>query len=222
MAKKETYYFSHDYNARNDEKIIELIMVHGMVGYGVYWSIVENLYNNANALQTHYKRIAFELRVTEKVVTSVINDFKLFTIDGDIFYSKSVADRLGKRTEISDKAREAAFARWNKDANAMQPHSESNAPAMQRKVKESKGNKKKESTIPSFFDFYEYAKTLDGFHEQLEKPIKTKYDSWVANDWKDGKDNKITNWKSKLINTMPYIVTANPPTKSTFKYPFPR
>lgn len=220
MAKKETYYFSHDYNARNDEKIIELIMVHGMVGYGVYWSIVENLYNNANALQTHYKRIAFELRVTEKVVTSVINDFKLFTIDGDIFYSKSVADRLGKRTEISDKAREAAFARWNKDANAMQPHSESNAPAMQRKGKEIKGNKKKDNNIPSFLDFYEYAKTLDGFHEQLEKPIKRKYDSWVANGWKDGNNVEIKIWKSKLINTMPYIVKENP--VSTFKYPFPR
>jgi hypothetical protein len=87
---------------------------------------------------------------------------------------------------------------------------------------EEKKKKRKESVIPSFLDFYEYAKTLDGFHEQLEKPIKTKYDSWVANDWKDGKDNKITNWKSKLINTMPYIVTANPPTRSTFKYPFPR
>lgn len=78
------------------------------------------------------------------------------------------------------------------------------------------------SAIPSFFDFLTYAKTLNGFHEQLENPIKTKYDSWVANDWKDGNDKKITNWKSKLINTMPYIVTANPISKSTFKYPFPR
>jgi hypothetical protein len=85
---------------------------------------------------------------------------------------------------------------------------------------EEKKKKRKESVIPTFFDFYEYAKTLDGFHEQLEKPIKRKYDSWMANDWKDGNNNKITNWKSKLINTMPYIVKENP--VSTFKYPFPR
>jgi hypothetical protein len=41
---KETYYFSHDYNARNDEKIIKLIQKEGWEAYGIYWAVVEKIY----------------------------------------------------------------------------------------------------------------------------------------------------------------------------------
>jgi hypothetical protein len=81
-------------------------------------------------------------------------------------------------------------------------------------------NDKNKNTIPSFFEFLNYAKTLDKYHSNLEQPLKTKYDSWVANDWHDGKNNKIKNWKSKLISTFPYILKDNP--ISTFKINFPR
>ena len=40
---------------------------------------------------------------------------------------------------------------------------------------------------------------LDEYH------LKAKYDSWIENDWKDGNDNKIKNWKTKLKNTLPFI-----------------
>jgi leucyl aminopeptidase len=83
-----------------------------------------------------------------------------------------------------------------------------------------KKNDKKINTIPTFFEFLEYAKTLENYHPNLEQPIKTKYNSWVANDWHDGKNNKIKNWKSKLISTLPYIAKENP--ISTFKINFPR
>ena len=42
---KETFYFSHDYNARNDIKIKKLILKHGFCGYGIFWAIIEDLYN---------------------------------------------------------------------------------------------------------------------------------------------------------------------------------
>jgi hypothetical protein len=35
--------------------------------------------------------------------------------------------------------------------------------------------------------------------------LKLKYDSWIANDWKNGNDKQIKNWKSSLLNTLPYI-----------------
>ena len=137
---KDTFYFSHDYNARQDIKIKKLLVKHGMVGYGVFWSIVEDLYNNANALPTDYESIAYELRIDIQVVKSVINDFDLFVIDGKEFGSKSIENRLNERNEKSKKARKSALARWNKektDANALQPQSESNA------IKESKGKESK-------------------------------------------------------------------------------
>ena len=138
---KDTFYFSHDYNARNDEKIKRLIRKHGMVGYGIFWSIVEDLYNNANALRTDYEGIAYDLRSDCEVVASVVNDFDLFIFDGDFFGSNSVQERLDQRNNKSESARKSASYRWE-NANALQTQSEGND-KKERKGKEIKGKEKK-------------------------------------------------------------------------------
>jgi len=57
--------------------------------------------------------------------------------------------------------------------------------------------------IPAFIEFRDYAIE----HKPLAniKDLKLKYDSWVANGWKDGHNKKIVNWKSKILNTLPFI-----------------
>lgn len=35
--------------------------------------------------------------------------------------------------------------------------------------------------------------------------LNLKYQSWVENGWKTGKGNQIKNWKSTLLNTLPYL-----------------
>lgn len=150
---KDTYYFSHDYNVRTDNKIKRMLVKHNMVGYGIFWAIIEDLYNNANALQDDYESIAFDLRVDEKVVKSILNDFDLFEINDGIISSLSVQRRLDERDSKSTKARESALYRWNKDANALQTNtertekqSESNA------IKERKEKERKEINI--VFDIF--------------------------------------------------------------------
>ena len=39
----KSYYFSHDYTASEDVKILYLRQELGMEGYGIYWFIVERL-----------------------------------------------------------------------------------------------------------------------------------------------------------------------------------
>lgn len=143
---KDTFYFSHDYNTRADEKIKLLLRKHGFLGYGVFWAIIEDLYNNANALRTDYEGIAFDLRVDTNIVKSVINDFDLFIIKDDFFGSLSVQRRLDERNEKSKKASNSAKCRWSKqknDANAMRTQCERNA-IKERKGKEIKEKKNKE------------------------------------------------------------------------------
>ena len=77
---KDTFYFSHDYNTREDEKIKNLIFELGFEGYGLYWSLVESLYQNDGYMQTHYKRIAHELHTQSDLIESVIKKFNLFEI----------------------------------------------------------------------------------------------------------------------------------------------
>lgn len=135
-------YFSHDYNARMDPKIKRMIAKFGMTGYGVYWAIIEDLYNNANALPTDTETIAFDLRCSEEVAKGVIFDFNLFEIHEDFFSSKSVQKRLDRRSEKSAKASESASYRWKKfreNANAVLSQSDSNA----IKENKSKLNKRK-------------------------------------------------------------------------------
>lgn len=153
---KDTFYFPHDYNARTDKKSKALIRKHGMKGYGTYWAIVEDLYNNANALRLDFDGIAYDLREDSAMVQSIITDFDLFVIENDSFGSLSVERRLDKRNEKSSKARQSAFARWDKDkpdANVNQSQSDSNA----IKEKKRKESKKKESGISfnQFWDLYD-------------------------------------------------------------------
>jgi hypothetical protein len=57
--------------------------------------------------------------------------------------------------------------------------------------------------IPTFIEFRDYA--LQNKPLANIKDLKLKYDSWVANGWKDGNNKKIVNWKSKILNTLPFI-----------------
>lgn len=57
--------------------------------------------------------------------------------------------------------------------------------------------------IPTYKTFIAYA--LYNKQTLLEESIKFKYDAWIENDWKDGNDKNITNWKSKLLNTIPFL-----------------
>lgn len=199
----ETFYFSHDYNARNDDKIKQLIRKHGMVGYGVYWAIVEDLYQNANAMRCDCDGIAFDLRVQSDIVHSVLHDYNLFIHDGGMFGSASVQRRLDVRNDRSQKARESARKRWGipDDANAMQSHSEGIA-INESKIKESKIKDKDtavtphKQTRPELDDVVTYARHL-GCRMQ-ETPEKF-YDYYTANGWKVGR-NPMKDWKAAFRN----------------------
>lgn len=166
--KENTFYFSHDFNARSDIKIKKLIMKYGILGYGIYWCIIEDLYQNANALPLHYESIAYELRTSQEIIESIIKDFDLFVFDGENFGSLSVQRRIDERNSKSLKARESAFKRWNKsesNANALQTQSECNA-IKESKVKESKIKKNKINISSNKFDV-----ASGNFNSDFEKSI---------------------------------------------------
>jgi hypothetical protein len=103
---KETFYFSHDYNARNDKEMVKVRMKMGMEGIGLYWCIVEMLYEeNGYLLRSEYERISFELRSDLNRITMLIESFALFKFDDEKFWSTSVLDRLKIRKEKSEKAK---------------------------------------------------------------------------------------------------------------------
>lgn len=95
--KKEAYYFPHDCNARNDEKILAIRMRYGAEGYGIYFMIIERLRESTNYISIKdYNVLAFDFRVSADKVKSIVEDFGLFqfTDNGKLFYSESLSQRM--------------------------------------------------------------------------------------------------------------------------------
>ena len=137
-----TEYFSHDYDAREDEKIQHLLYKLKWEGYGLYWAIVEMLYKNDGYLTIEYERIAHALQTQSDIIKSIIEDFNLFRCTANAFYSPSALHRLKLRKGKSVVARKAAKIRWDKEkqknADVKQAQSDSNT-KKESKVKERKG-----------------------------------------------------------------------------------
>lgn len=128
---KETFWFSHDYHARTDKELLRLRMKYGLEGIGIFWCIVEMLYEEKGYLMlSECERIAFELQTNIELVNEIIIRFELFKNDGQKFWSDSILYRLGIRKDKSESASKAALKRWDNQtfhADALPTHSGSNA-----------------------------------------------------------------------------------------------
>lgn len=69
---KVACHFQHDYNARNDPKLQDVLVTHGAAGIGVFWCIVEQLYEQDGFLPLKScKTIASALHVEINVVEAL-------------------------------------------------------------------------------------------------------------------------------------------------------
>lgn len=108
-------YFSHDTGARNDIKLQRLKQVMGFEGLGIYWCLLEILYdNNGKLSHADVDVYAYSLQADPEKLLQVLNKFGLFVKQSGEYYSESANKRLGKMNEKSKKAKQAAAARWTK------------------------------------------------------------------------------------------------------------
>jgi len=154
---KDVYYFSHDYNARNDEKITMLRAEYGAEGYGIYWMLLEMMFESTETALSHkrLKGIAISINIDITVLSGVINSCiteGLFFTDGDYFWSESLRRRKGifqeNREKKSIAGKKGMTSRWskNKEVTAINEnknitngyHSYNGVITKDNKVKESK------------------------------------------------------------------------------------
>ncbi len=109
LVKKEAYFFYHDSNSRNDEKILSMRVKYGYEGYGLFWAIIEAMRDQTDyKLSTKkIKELNLSLNFDEKKLTDFIedciNEFNLFSSDGDKFYSNRLLSNMKKKEQISRK-----------------------------------------------------------------------------------------------------------------------
>ena len=144
---KKTF-FNHDSNARNDLKLIKLRKCGGWEYYGIYFAILELLFSEENKLCVEdYETLAFGLQCDTDKLKQVIEDFDLFVIEGNCFYSNRLFEHIEEINLKSNKASLNAKKRWS-NANVMQPHSYRNASKVKKSI--SKVNKSIEDRIEAF------------------------------------------------------------------------
>jgi len=111
--KSSTYYFSHDYNAANDTKILFLRHQLGMEGYGIYWYLIEQLANAGGKLPLELIPVlAMQMHCTDVKVNGVLMNFDLFTIESGEFWSHRLQDHLDLRLKLSQSGKAGANNRW--------------------------------------------------------------------------------------------------------------
>lgn len=131
-------------------------------------------------------------KLTGEVIRACYNHFYL-DIDTNLSKIAKVAfkyikidldEQLTQKEKIRDRNR-------LNGAKGGRPKKQTNKPAV------------KKVEIPEFEEFKKY---VDSKSQNVSNELlKLKYDSWKENGWKDGKHKPIKNWKTKILNTIPYL-----------------
>lgn len=161
MSSRDTFYFPHEYNAKDDPKCERLIWEMGMEGYGMFWALLEVL-----RIQPDYTYplanipiIAYKYRADVDKMRRVVLDFDLFTIVEDkIFFSNGLLNRMrpmdARRQKLSEAGNRGNEKRWKSGGESggdNNPNREANRnkSRVDKSIREeSKGDYKGESDKP--------------------------------------------------------------------------
>lgn len=166
--KNNTFYFSHDFNAHNDVKILFLRQQLGMEGYGIYWFLIESLADAGGTLPLKIIPVlAMQMQTNEVKVSAVINEFDLFNVVDDTFFSVRLNEHLSKVNNIksinSEKGKRSAEVRR---LNSVEQRLNSGSTAAEQR----KGKERKEKEIIkgiSFSDDRMKVNFTDGTSQKL-------------------------------------------------------
>jgi len=205
---KETFYFSHDYNAQSDEKILKLRRKLWLEWYWIYWCIIERLASNDWIL--HLKSvddIAYDLHIDNSVITQLLTEFDLFIIDKEkwIFYNKRLMKNFDFREEKRKRKSEAwkkwmLKRRWNKEKDNIVITEKKIDITENNKGKERKGKERKEKERKvNRISFQEiFTQNLD---DDFKKDLLQKYENDILNtemlEFISYRTEKNHNWKKE-------------------------
>ena len=118
-------YINHKISNRSEYVFRKLIERKGAAAYGVYWYILEELYESGGKmLFEEIEPISKALCVRKDFVASVIKSFSLFQYDSESFWSDEVIEQIAKRQKLKNKRKEAANKRWVSEKNIIVPEKE--------------------------------------------------------------------------------------------------
>ena len=120
---KDSQYITHDIGARNDPKLVDLQMAMGGLGLGIWWCLVEMLWEQDGYLPLNFRSLAYSLKWAKaKDVERVVTEFGLFENDGTRFWNRSALERIKHKRQVSET--KAAAGRASGEARRNTPRTD--------------------------------------------------------------------------------------------------
>lgn len=164
MSNDTSFFFPHDFNASRDPKMVKLFREMGYEGTGLYWAIVEKIYEQGGKLTDDTDSLAFDLRIEQDKVKAVLSSFGLFKIKDGFVTSDAVDRRLKKINELREIARQkgiaSGIARREKSWQENEPQLNSGSTPVEQRLNRGRTDREREREItdnnrnaPSAVDF---------------------------------------------------------------------
>ena len=209
-------YFPHDRDMRNHRKVKAIRTKFGVNGYAI-WSMTLEYLTGIDGNVFEYSDVEFELMagdfgVSATEIREVVNyciKLEMLFLNNGFINSESLDERLVPVYEKRGRSKDNSKKQQRVNGKFVSSNSVSNGVSVAEKPQSKVNKSKVKETIPSIGDFLSFCKD-DMLKNNLnynlyEYSLKSKYDSWVENGWKDGHNNEIKLWKSKIRNTIPHL-----------------
>lgn len=115
--QSNAYWFKHNYNASGDKKLLIIKSKLGFEGIGIYWGIVEYMYNNEGLLEEDFIEVFCSLnQIEQEKLEFILKTAFTKTKDNGmtVYYAHRIAQEIAAKEDCIDKARKAAYSRWDK------------------------------------------------------------------------------------------------------------
>ena len=118
---QQTQYVPHGTNTMGNGKIMELVAEHGMEGYGIYWMLMEHLYQQEDGKSSMkiIKLLCKKMEVSTQKLTRILHNSRLFSVENDMVSSpeldKKIAVFEARHKKLSEAGRKGYEAKTLKN-----------------------------------------------------------------------------------------------------------
>lgn len=210
---KDSYWFKHDCTAGRGTRMRKMTFIYGHWGKGIYWDVIEMLREQdgysfgCDELSLQMLADLIGCKDADKFINWYNDCIKinLLQSDGKVFFSDVLIENM--RTWESKKHAGIQSATKRKQRNVNETSTEvPTKPQRNVKIREDKSiedNIREDNKYPNESEFLEYA--LSNNPNLDKQAVINKFKSWSESNWFNGNGKKIKNWKSSLLNTIPYL-----------------
>lgn len=188
-----SFYFDHDYTARNDEKILALRSEFGYEGYGIFWAIIESICENKGSIRSQaLGGLGVGLGVDKALLKNIVDfcvKWELFYEDNGEIRNHRVDYHFQKRAKLSEAGRKGGRTQATLKPPLSHPKatpkpgeerkeeetlkkgeiSEIENPGIENSDTELNNKKEKEESLPQNQDNYNMIDMPDGVRKHFQK-----------------------------------------------------